>query len=174
MRPLAALLLPLLAATAHPVDPDITAQRVLLEGAKQSRGAYALDGSSPLYYAKNATSAGSQRRYHIYLEGGGWCQSTASCAKRAKSALGSSSAAYHPPTLALPSGCVSAAAPALCVFFEASKRSGCTALRRRRLLQRLAGPQPTHARLAPGLRPLPRRRLVRRHRPGRAARRRAR
>ena len=113
MRPLAALLLPLplLAASAHPFDPDITAQRVLLEGAKQSRGAFALDGSSPLYYAKNATSAGSQRRYHIYLEGGGWCQSTASCAKRAKSALGSSSAAYHPPTLALPSGCVSAAAP---------------------------------------------------------------
>jgi hypothetical protein len=39
---------------------------------------------------------------HVYLEGGGWCTSTRSCAGRAETVLGSSSPKYHAATLSLP------------------------------------------------------------------------
>ena len=110
-------LLPLLAATllaafaaavsAAPPPPaadEIVAHRVLLTEAAHS-GAVALDGSPPMFYITNASSAASRAKWHVYLEGGGWCESTASCAKRANSTLGSSSSAFHDATLSLPSGC---------------------------------------------------------------------
>ena len=109
-------LLPLLAATlaafaaavsAAPPPPaadEIVAHRVLLTEAAKS-GAVALDGSPPMFYITNASSAASRAKWHVYLEGGGWCESTASCAKRANSTLGSSSSAFHDATLSLPSGC---------------------------------------------------------------------
>ena len=93
------------AAASHPFDPDIITQRVLLPESGRTHGAFALDGSPPMYYVKNATAAASLHKFHIYLEGGGWCQSAQSCAGRAKTLLGSSSSKYHEATLALPSGC---------------------------------------------------------------------
>ena len=80
-------------------------QQVLLEEAARTHGAVALDGTPGMYYFKNATSKTSRRKYHVYLEGGGWCTGTASCAKRALTVLGSSSSKFHDKTLLLPSGC---------------------------------------------------------------------
>ncbi len=82
-----------------------TSHQVLLEEAALTRGAVALDGTPGMYYFKNATSTASRLKFHVYLEGGGWCTSTASCAKRALTVLGSSSSKFHDKTLSLPSGC---------------------------------------------------------------------
>ena len=48
-----------------------------------------------MYYIKNATSEASRHKYHVYLEGGGWCTGTASCVRRALTVLGSSSPKYQ-------------------------------------------------------------------------------
>ena len=53
-----------------------------------------------MYYIKNATSEASRHKYHVYLEGGGWCTGTASCVRRALTVLGSSSPKYHNKTVA--------------------------------------------------------------------------
>jgi hypothetical protein len=114
--PLLLLLLLALAATAElavvgssppppPAADEIVTHQVLLTEAAKTRGAVALDGTPAMYYIKNATSEASRHKYHVYLEGGGWCTGTASCARRALTVLGSSSPKYHDKTLSLPSGC---------------------------------------------------------------------
>merc|ERR1712166_801777 len=84
---------------------EILLDRVLLKAAAKTRGAVALDGSPAQYYYTNSSSTQSAHKWHIYLEGGGWCMSSQSCAHRAQTVLGSSSDQFQGATLSLPSGC---------------------------------------------------------------------
>ncbi|KAI3811793.1 hypothetical protein L1987_21525 [Smallanthus sonchifolius] len=60
----------------------------LLSNAVQ-RGAYCLDGSVPAYHFQKGFGSGS-RRWVLHIEGGGWCNTVASCSFRKTTALGSS------------------------------------------------------------------------------------
>lgn len=66
---------------------------VLLNNAVQ-RGAYCLDGSIPAYHFQKGFGSGS-RRWVLHIEGGGWCNTVASCSFRMKTALGSSNYMEH-------------------------------------------------------------------------------
>ncbi|KAK9069302.1 hypothetical protein SSX86_013418 [Deinandra increscens subsp. villosa] len=66
---------------------------VLLSNAAQ-RGAYCLDGSVPAYHFQKGFGSGS-RRWVLHLEGGGWCNTIASCSFRKTTALGSSKYMDH-------------------------------------------------------------------------------
>ena len=48
-----------------------------------------LDGSPAVFYFRKGTGSGSHK-YFILYEGGGWCESEADCAGRARTHLGSS------------------------------------------------------------------------------------
>ncbi|GJX11492.1 pectin acetylesterase 5-like protein [Tanacetum coccineum] len=61
---------------------------LLLTNAAQ-RGAYCLDGSIPAYHFQKGFGSGS-RRWVLHIEGGGWCNTVASCSFRKNTALGSS------------------------------------------------------------------------------------
>lgn len=65
----------------------------LLSNAVQ-RGAYCLDGSIPAYHFQKGFGSGS-RRWVLHIEGGGWCNTVASCSFRKKTALGSSKYMEH-------------------------------------------------------------------------------
>lgn len=65
----------------------------LLSNAVQ-RGAYCLDGSVPAYHFQKGFGSGS-RRWVLHIEGGGWCNTIASCSFRKKTALGSSKYMEH-------------------------------------------------------------------------------
>lgn len=64
--------------------------RLVDAGEANRSGGVCLDGSPPGFYFRNASSAANARRWVIYLMGGAWCGSAASCASRARSHLGSS------------------------------------------------------------------------------------
>nr|XP_043610326.1 pectin acetylesterase 5-like [Erigeron canadensis] len=53
------------------------------------RGAYCLDGSFPAYHFQKGYGSGA-RRWVLHIEGGGWCNTIASCSFRKMTALGSS------------------------------------------------------------------------------------
>lgn len=53
--------------------------------------AQCLDGSLATYYFTAGTDSGA-RKWYIHHQGGGWCQTTAECQERAKTALGSTTA----------------------------------------------------------------------------------
>ncbi|OVA06262.1 Pectinacetylesterase [Macleaya cordata] len=60
----------------------------LLRNAKH-KGAVCLDGSSPGYHFKKGFGSGSNN-WLLHIEGGGWCNTVASCSLRKLTALGSS------------------------------------------------------------------------------------
>ncbi|KAL1321440.1 pectin acetylesterase 5 isoform X3 [Arachis ipaensis] len=60
----------------------------LLSNATQ-RGALCLDGSAPGYHFQKGFGSGYQN-WLLHIEGGGWCESVASCYQRKMTALGSS------------------------------------------------------------------------------------
>ncbi|MED6180331.1 Pectin acetylesterase 5 [Stylosanthes scabra] len=60
----------------------------LLSNATQ-RGALCLDGSAPGYHFQKGFGSGYQN-WLLHIEGGGWCNSVASCSQRKMTALGSS------------------------------------------------------------------------------------
>ncbi|KAL5549966.1 hypothetical protein UlMin_000142 [Ulmus minor] len=60
----------------------------LLKKAKD-RGAFCLDGSLPGYHFEKGFGSGSEN-WLLHIEGGGWCNSVASCSFRKKTPLGSS------------------------------------------------------------------------------------
>ncbi|XP_048500523.1 pectin acetylesterase 5 isoform X2 [Beta vulgaris subsp. vulgaris] len=60
----------------------------LLFNAKD-RGAFCLDGSLPGYHFDKGYGSGSSN-WVLHIEGGGWCESVATCSLRKKTALGSS------------------------------------------------------------------------------------
>ncbi|GMY14549.1 pectin acetylesterase 5-like [Fagus crenata] len=75
----------------HPFDHDRIPDLVdltLLHDAKD-RGALCLDGSLPGYHFQKGFGSGSNN-WLLHIEGGGWCNSIASCSSRKLTALGSS------------------------------------------------------------------------------------
>lgn len=60
----------------------------LLSNAKQ-RGAFCLDGSLPGYHFQKGFGSGSSK-WVLHIEGGGWCDSVATCSLRKTTSLGSS------------------------------------------------------------------------------------
>ncbi|CAN8270033.1 unnamed protein product [Cochlearia groenlandica] len=63
--------------------------KLTLSSKAKDRGAFCLDGSLPGYHIQNGSGSGS-KSWLIHLEGGGWCNTIASCSYRAKTKLGSS------------------------------------------------------------------------------------
>lgn len=53
------------------------------------KGAVCLDGSPPAYHLDKGVGDGA-RNWLVFLEGGGWCDSSESCRNRTRSNLGSS------------------------------------------------------------------------------------
>ncbi|GMH23088.1 hypothetical protein Nepgr_024931 [Nepenthes gracilis] len=70
--------------TLHSDYVDLT----LLRNAKH-KGAFCLDGSLPGYHFKKGFGSGSNN-WLLHIEGGGWCDTIASCSLRKATALGSS------------------------------------------------------------------------------------
>ncbi|KAF8396771.1 hypothetical protein HHK36_018403 [Tetracentron sinense] len=69
------------------LDTDLV-DLTLLRNAKE-RGAVCLDGSSPGYHFQKGFGSGS-KNWLLHIEGGGWCNTVASCSFRKTTALGSS------------------------------------------------------------------------------------
>ena len=84
---------PLAAAAAPPAPPAPLSRVVFNASFSAATGARCLDGSASGFYWR----AGDRRRFVVFLEGGGACWSFATCAARAKTALGSS--AFWPATM---------------------------------------------------------------------------
>ncbi|KAL1511868.1 hypothetical protein AB1Y20_005152 [Prymnesium parvum] len=61
-----------------------------LSSASPHEAAVCLDGSDAGFYFAPSTT-GSRQKFHIHLEGGGWCDSPASCKARSQGYFGSSS-----------------------------------------------------------------------------------
>uniref|UniRef100_A0A2N9I1B5 Pectin acetylesterase n=1 Tax=Fagus sylvatica TaxID=28930 RepID=A0A2N9I1B5_FAGSY len=71
----------------HTRIPDLV-DLTLSHNAKD-RGAFCLDGSLPGYHFQKGFGSGSNN-WLLHMEGGGWCNSIASCSSRKLTALGSS------------------------------------------------------------------------------------
>ncbi|KAK3166203.1 hypothetical protein QOZ80_1AG0042730 [Eleusine coracana subsp. coracana] len=89
----AAPLLVLLAAVAFPCSPVAVrstelVELTLLAGARE-KDAVCLDGSPPGYHLQRGFGSGAHN-WLVYLQGGGWCNTTESCSKRKMTELGSS------------------------------------------------------------------------------------
>ncbi|KAJ6747111.1 PECTIN ACETYLESTERASE 4 [Salix koriyanagi] len=83
-----------------PLDPAATALTTdnlvgltLLHNARD-RGALCLDGSLPGYHFRKGFGSGSNS-WLLHIEGGGWCNTIASCLERKSTALGSSKYMDH-------------------------------------------------------------------------------
>ncbi|XP_019098423.1 PREDICTED: pectin acetylesterase 5-like [Camelina sativa] len=63
--------------------------KLKLSSKAKERGAFCLDGSLPGYHFHEGSGSGSQS-WLVHLEGGGWCNTIASCSARAMTKLGSS------------------------------------------------------------------------------------
>ncbi|CAH2054378.1 unnamed protein product [Thlaspi arvense] len=68
--------------------PSVLVKLKLSSKAKE-RGAFCLDGSLPGYHFHKGSGSGS-KSWLLHLEGGGWCNTVASCSSRAMTKLGSS------------------------------------------------------------------------------------
>lgn len=73
--------------------------------------AVCLDGTPAAYYI---SAGAATTKFVSHFQGGAWCGSLGDCAGRAKSALGSSAAAYWPRNVTCPPG--SSGAPWVCNF----------------------------------------------------------
>eukprot|EP01083_Nonionella_stella_P039236 106715_1 len=71
------------------VRDEPPAQQILMTDEATQHGAYCLDGSVPDFYIRPGTDDG-MNKFHIYLQGGGWCVGLDYCATRATTSLGSS------------------------------------------------------------------------------------
>uniref|UniRef100_A0A1J3JVP0 Pectin acetylesterase n=1 Tax=Noccaea caerulescens TaxID=107243 RepID=A0A1J3JVP0_NOCCA len=67
--------------------PDLV--KLKLSSKAKERGAFCLDGSLPGYHFDKGSGSGS-KSWILHLEGGGWCNTIASCSARATTKLGSS------------------------------------------------------------------------------------
>ena len=73
------------------INESIIAHRVLLTEAAARDGAVAIDGSPGSYHiAKAAAGSRNASKWHVHLQGGGWCWDVPSCAGRALGSKGSS------------------------------------------------------------------------------------
>jgi hypothetical protein len=93
-----------------PRDGSIVAHRVLLTEAAARDGAVAIDGSAGSYHiAKSPPSSPNASKWHVHLQGGGWCWTVADCAGRALGSKGSSDLApNNHSTKILPDECACA------------------------------------------------------------------
>ncbi|RCV28520.1 hypothetical protein SETIT_5G410800v2 [Setaria italica] len=73
------------AATAS--SPELV-ELTLLAGARE-KGAVCLDGSPPGYHLQRGSGSGAHN-WLVYLQGGGWCNTTKSCSERKMTEFGSS------------------------------------------------------------------------------------
>eukprot|EP01084_Bolivina_argentea_P294840 507443_1 len=71
------------------VKDETAAEQILMTNEAQKNGAYCLDGSIPDFYYRAGFGDGVNK-FHVYLQGGGWCISLDYCANRATTTLGSS------------------------------------------------------------------------------------
>ncbi|CAA7033627.1 unnamed protein product [Microthlaspi erraticum] len=67
--------------------PDLV--KLQLSSKAKERGAFCLDGSLPGYHFDKGSGSGS-KSWILHLEGGGWCDTIASCSARATTKFGSS------------------------------------------------------------------------------------
>ncbi|CAO1944110.1 unnamed protein product, partial [Urochloa humidicola] len=89
--PLLALLLVVVVYSRSPLTTVSSPERVdltLVAGARE-KGAVCLDGSPAGYHLRRGCGSGAHN-WLIYLEGGGWCNTTQSCFERKTSRFGSS------------------------------------------------------------------------------------
>ncbi|KAJ4971295.1 hypothetical protein NE237_004394 [Protea cynaroides] len=70
-------------------NPDPALVDLTLLSHANEKGAVCLDGSSPGYHFQKGFGSGANN-WLLHLEGGGWCDSVASCSLRKMTALGSS------------------------------------------------------------------------------------
>ena len=70
-------------------DADIPGVQVLMPEQTQKYNAVCLDGSVPDFYYRQGTGDGINK-FHLYLQGGGWCATLAQCAQHTGTQLGSS------------------------------------------------------------------------------------
>eukprot|EP01084_Bolivina_argentea_P281698 482018_1 len=68
---------------------EIPAQQIIMTDQATNYGAFCLDGSVPDFFYRPGFDDGIHK-FHIYLQGGGWCGSITNCAERAGTDLGSS------------------------------------------------------------------------------------
>nr|CAB3475069.1 unnamed protein product [Digitaria exilis] len=68
-------------------SPEIV-ELTLLAGARE-KGAVCLDGSPPGYHLQRGFGSGAHS-WLVYLQGGGWCNTTESCSERKRTEFGSS------------------------------------------------------------------------------------
>lgn len=67
----------------------------------ETKDAYCLDGTAPMYYHRPGTGSGANK-WFVFHQGGGWCVPGTDCYNRAQGNLGSSKA--YPTTMNLNSG----------------------------------------------------------------------
>ena len=72
----------------HEPQGEIPGVQILMTDEAENYGALCLDGSVPDFYYRPGTGDGVTK-FHIYLEGGGWCSDFENCAMRAGTSLGS-------------------------------------------------------------------------------------
>lgn len=90
--PLLALLMAAVAFSRSPVAAPVSSSRLvdltLLAGAR-GKGAVCLDGTPPGYHLRRGFGSGAHN-WLVFLEGGGWCNTTQSCSERKMTNFGSS------------------------------------------------------------------------------------
>ncbi|CAD6235538.1 unnamed protein product [Miscanthus lutarioriparius] len=92
--PLLALLLAVVIFSRSPVAAPVSmtspelVDLTLLAGARE-KGAVCLDGSPPGYHLRRGFGSGAHS-WLVFLEGGGWCNTTQSCSERKMTSFGSS------------------------------------------------------------------------------------
>ncbi|KAL0699269.1 hypothetical protein Bca4012_055391 [Brassica carinata] len=74
---------------SKPLTSSPNLVKLKLSSTAEERGAFCLDGSLPGYHFDKGSGSGS-KSWLIHLEGGGWCNTIASCSARAMTRLGSS------------------------------------------------------------------------------------
>jgi len=84
------LLLAVVTFSCSPVAPRAPelVELTLLAGARE-KGAVCLDGSPPGYHLQRGFGSGAHN-WLVYLQGGGWCNTTESCSERKMTEFGSS------------------------------------------------------------------------------------
>ncbi|XP_058099202.1 pectin acetylesterase 5-like [Magnolia sinica] len=75
--------------STRPMGSDSDLVELTLVRNAKARGAVCLDGSSPAYHLRKGFGSGSDS-WLVHIEGGGWCNTVASCAWRKMTPLGSS------------------------------------------------------------------------------------
>jgi hypothetical protein len=92
-----ALLLALAVSGAAAIESWDAALYLHSDATAARLNAYCLDGSKGGFYFRPASSPATATKWKFHFQGGGWCDSPASCYERSQSLLGSSS--YWTPTL---------------------------------------------------------------------------